>query len=96
MAAVYEQRLDLLATATEDRLHQPPRFIECEVAAKAYEIALQAGAAAAWLSGSGPTIAVVVDDEAKTPVTNALAESGNVLELPVDEVGAVPVASESA
>ncbi len=91
MAAVYEQRLDLLATATQDRLHQPPRFIDCEPAAKAYEIALQAGAAAAWLSGSGPTVGIVVDDASKVAVTNALAESGVVHELAVDEVGAMPV-----
>ena len=91
MAAVYEQRLDLLSTATQDRLHQPPRFIDCEPAAKAYEIALQAGAAAAWLSGSGPTVAVVVDDRTKVAVVNALTESGTVLELAVDQQGAVPV-----
>jgi len=91
MAAMYEQRLDLLRTATQDRLHQPSRFIDCEMAGKAYEIAMQAGAAAAWLSGSGPTIAVVVDDDNRAAVTDALSESGRVLDLPVDEVGAVIV-----
>ncbi len=91
IAAVYEQRLDLLATATQDRLHQPTRFVDCEQSAKAYEIALQAGAAAAWLSGSGPTVAVVVDDDAKPIVIDALSESGEVLDLECDESGAVPV-----
>ena len=91
IAAVYEQRLDLLATATEDRLHQPSRFVDCEQSAKAYEIALQAGASAAWLSGSGPTVAVVVDDNAKQAVVDALAESGEILDLEPDEEGAVPV-----
>ncbi len=90
IAAVYEQRLDLLATATQDRLHQPTRFVDCEQSAKAYEIALQAGAAAAWLSGSGPTVAVVVDDEAKPVVVAALSEGGDVLELATDETGAIP------
>ncbi len=91
IAAVYEQRLDLLATATEDRLHQPSRFVDCEQSAKAYEIALQAGASAAWLSGSGPTVAVVVEDKVKPVVIDALAESGDVLELAIDETGAIPV-----
>ncbi len=90
VAAVYEQRLDLLATATQDRLHQPSRFADCEQSAKAYEIALQAGASAAWLSGSGPTVAVVVDDENKSSVIDALGESGDVLDLPPDDTGAVP------
>ncbi len=91
IAAVYEQRLDLLSTAMQDRLHQPSRFVDCEQSAKAYEIALQAGASAAWLSGSGPTVAVVVDDEAKSVVADALSESGDVLDLVMDEAGAVPV-----
>ena len=89
MAAVYEQRLDLLATATEDRLHQPQRFVSCELAAKAYETAMQAGAAAAWLSGSGPTVAIVSGDDSKPVVVDALAESGRVLDLEVDQIGAV-------
>lgn len=92
IAAVYEQRLDLLATATQDRLHQPTRFVDCEQSAKAHEIALQAGAAAAWLSGSGPTVAIVVDDEAKPVVIDALSESGDVLDLKMDEAGATAVA----
>lgn len=92
IAAVYEQRIDLLATATQDRLHQPTRFVDCEQSAKAHEIALQAGAAAAWLSGSGPTVAVVADDDAKSVVIDALSESGEVLDLAPDETGAVLVA----
>ncbi len=91
VAAMYEGRLDLLAEATRDRLHQPPRLQACEMAGKAYEAALQAGAAAAWLSGSGPTVAVVSSDEAVPAITAVLAESGAVLELPIDQAGAVAV-----
>jgi homoserine kinase len=90
MSALYEQRLDLLAEATEDRLHQPPRFEACPQAAAAHRTALEAGAAAAWLSGSGPTVAVVAATEQVSAVTEALAVSGSVLHLPVDETGAVP------
>lgn len=90
MAAVYEQRLDLLRLATQDRLHQPERLARCDPAAEAYESALQAGAAAAWLSGSGPTIAVVVDEADRVAVEKVLSETGSVLALDVDHSGAVP------
>ncbi len=96
IASMYEGRIDLLTEATRDRLHQPPRLAACELAHKAYEGALAAGAAAAWLSGSGPTIAVVVADEHVRAVTSVLAESGQVLALAVDELGAVPVPAEPA
>jgi homoserine kinase len=92
MAAIYEGRIDLLARATEDRLHQPQRLATCEPAAKAHEGALAAGAAAAWLSGSGPSVAVVVDDEHRHAVEAVLAESGRVLEPGPDHQGAIPVA----
>ena len=91
VAAMYEGRLDLLREATEDRLHQPPRLASCQMAGTAYERALDAGAAAAWLSGSGPTIAIVADDEAVPAVTAALEETGKVLALAVDDAGAIPV-----
>jgi homoserine kinase len=89
LAAIYEGRIDLLARATEDRLHQPDRLAACEPAAKAYEGALAAGAAAAWLSGSGPTIAVVVDDGSHRAVEAVLVESGRVIELEPDHQGAI-------
>lgn len=93
IAAIYEGRLDLLREATQDRLHQPPRLAACEVANKAYEAALEAGAAAAWLSGSGPTIAIVAPEEAVSAITAVLGESGAVLNLESDEEGAIPVLS---
>lgn len=89
MAAVYEQRLDVLRLATQDRLHQPERLAQCDPAAHAYETALGAGAAAAWLSGSGPTIAVVVDEVDRVVVEKVLSETGSVLTLDVDYSGAI-------
>ncbi len=91
IAALYEQRPDLLAEATQDRLHQPARLAACDMSAKAYRQALEAGACAAWLSGSGPTVAVVVDDDTLAPVSAVLSESGKVLDLEVDLTGAIPV-----
>ncbi len=89
VAALYEQRLDLLGEATQDRLHQPPRLAACEPSARAYETMLTNGASAAWLSGSGPTIAAVVTPDRVAAVTEALCPSGAVLDLPLDQVGAV-------
>ncbi len=91
VAAIYEGRVDLLARATEDRLHQPPRLAACEQAAKAYQAALAAGAAAAWLSGSGPTIGIVVEPEHRQSVEAALGDTGQVLDLAIDTEGAVQV-----
>lgn len=91
ISSIYEDRLDLLHQATQDRLHQPERFAACHMSAKAYTGALEAGAAAAWLSGSGPTVAVVVDEDQLEPVSAVLAETGKVLALDVDETGAIPV-----
>lgn len=91
MAAMYEGRVDLLRQATEDRLHQPPRLVACPQANAAYEAAFGAGAAAAWLSGSGPTVAVVAEDHAVADITAALEGTGKVLQLAMDVEGAVPV-----
>lgn len=89
VAALYEQRLDLLGEATRDRLHQPPRLAACPASNAAYETMLAEGAAAAWLSGSGPTVAGVVTADRIGPITDALCPTGQVLQLPLDETGAV-------
>ncbi|MEM9561768.1 MAG: homoserine kinase [Actinomycetota bacterium] len=89
VAALYEQRLDLLGEATQDRLHQPPRLAACEPSARAYATMLDNGASAAWLSGSGPTVAAVVTPDRVDAVSRALCPSGVVLDLPLDEVGVV-------
>ena len=89
VAAMYEGRLDLLGRATEDRLHQPLRFSACDPSHKAYRVALEAGAAAAWLSGSGPTVAIAVTEDQVSAVSSVLAGSGRVLELDMDQTGAV-------
>ncbi len=91
LSACYEQRIDLLRTATEDRLHQAARLADSELTAKAYEAAYQSGASAVWLSGSGPTLAVVVTDETVQAITSVLGESGVVHELAMDEDGVIAV-----
>ncbi len=91
ISAIYEQRLDLLGEATADRLHQRQRLAECEPAAAAFHAAIEAGAAAAWLSGSGPSIAVVAADEMVDQIASSLPATGQVLPLDVDRQGATLV-----
>ena len=91
IAALYEGDLSLLRRATEDRLHQPHRLAQCDLARDAIAAALDCGAAAAWLSGSGPTIGIAVAEDRVDAVVNGLPPMGKVLDLPVDEAGSVIV-----
>lgn len=56
VAALSQGRPDLLRTALEDRLHQPPRTVLFPAMPRLFEAALEAGALAACLSGAGSTI----------------------------------------
>lgn len=91
VAALYEGDATLLRRATEDRLHQPHRLAQCSLAREAMEAALDCGAAAAWLSGSGPAIGIVAPPDAVDAVVNGLPPSGKVLDLAVDEEGSLLV-----
>lgn len=93
IAAIYEGDLSLLRNATQDRLHQPYRLAKCAPARHALEAALDHGASAAWLSGSGPAIAVIVGSDQVGAVVDALPAEGKVLHLDVDLDGAVLVES---
>ncbi len=89
VAALYEGDLSLLRRATEDRLHQSLRLEHCTPARDAMAAALDLGAAAAWLSGSGPAVAIVVDDDHLDTVAAGLPPAGRVLQVEVDHTGAV-------
>jgi homoserine kinase len=72
VAALVTRRYELLSAACEDRLHQPYRrqlipYLDDVVAA-----ALGAGAAAAFLSGAGPSVAALVRSEAADTVVRAM------------------------
>ena len=56
VAALEQGRLDLLGTATEDALHQPPRSRIFPAFPRIIEAALGAGAHGAFLSGAGSTV----------------------------------------
>lgn len=78
----------LLATAVEDRLHQPARLTLVPDSAAAIEAATRAGAWAAWLSGSGPTVAALCAPELADAVAEALPATGHVKLLRIDQRGA--------
>ena len=93
VCALAEDRPDLLRVATEDRLHQRVRLAASTPSKRALRAALDAGALAAWLSGSGPSVAVVVERGGGAEVAAALPAGGEVLELGLDSDGAVLVGS---
>lgn len=92
VCALSEGRSDLLRVATEDRLHQPTRLAASPASRGALHAALAAGALAAWLSGSGPSVAVMTEVGAADEVAAALPPNGEVLRVAVDRQGAVVTA----
>ena len=56
-------RLDLLRHATQDRLHQPYRQVLFPSMQRLFEAALDGGALAVWLSGSGSALIALVEDD---------------------------------
>ena len=80
---------ELLRMATEDRLHQPDRLRAVPASAAALNAALHAGAWAAWLSGSGPTVAALCEPGRADEIATALPGDGHVKVLRIDHEGAV-------
>ena len=89
--AIHSDDLSLLGVATEDRLHQPCRFDAAPHTREAADAAVAAGATAAWLSGSGPTVAIAVAAEHLHQVWAALPPGGAVSEVRLDISGAMPL-----
>ncbi len=79
----------VLGVATEDRLHQDRRLARAPDTRGAINAALQAGACAAWLSGSGPTAAAFAEPSRAEAVAAALPPNGRALVLPIDDEGAI-------
>ena len=89
VAACANGEVAALRAATEDRLHQQLRLEQVPDSAAALDAALEAGAWAAWLSGSGPTIAAVCDPGRAEEIAGALPASGHVKLLRIDHEGVV-------
>ncbi len=92
VAALGAGRLDLLGEAMDDRLHQPYRAPLVPGVMQVLQVARQAGAAAACVSGAGPTLLVLAPgDRTEAALQEHLAGhpwDWQVLQLPLDLVGA--------
>ncbi len=89
IAALTTGDTELLADATEDRLHQHLRLESLPDTAQAMEAAREAGAWCSWLSGSGPTAAALCEPTMAEKVAAALPEGGEVSISHIDMRGAV-------
>jgi homoserine kinase len=76
VAALASGDTPALSAGTEDRLHQPVRLGAAPACAAAIEAVRAAGAWASWLSGSGPTVAALVEPSRVDAVVRALDSVG--------------------
>ena len=88
VAALAAGEIDVLRTATEDRLHQDRRLSRARDSRGAIEAAVRAGAWCAWLSGSGPSVAALADPARAAAIAAALPSTGRARVLAVDDEGA--------
>lgn len=88
VAALAAGDVAAMREATRDRLHQDLRLAGAEPSRRALDVALASGAWAAWLSGSGPTVAAMcaVDDAER--LAGLLPDDGHVKILRIDHGGA--------
>ena len=77
-----------LAAATADRLHQDVRLVSTPASHEALAAGLAAGAWCGWLSGSGPTVALLCAPEDASGLAAALPTEGRAKILAVDHAGA--------
>jgi homoserine kinase len=85
LAAFVQGRRDLLASALEDRMHQPYRAPLCPLLPALQELAT-GGVLGAVLSGAGPSVLIFLDDKigterAKAQVRRQLQARGLKAEL---------------
>jgi homoserine kinase len=78
-----------LRDATSDRLHQELRFAEAPMSRRALDAGLEHGAWCGWLSGSGPTIALLCKADVAAGLAASLPVDGHTKVLRIDHGGAV-------
>ncbi len=88
VAALAAGDVAALRAAVADRLHQDVRLHRAEPSRAAMDAALGAGAWCTWLSGSGPTVAVLCDPVLADSIAAALPAGGDARILPIDVAGA--------
>ena len=87
VAAIEHDDPSLLDGATDDRLHQATRLADVPGAAAALVAGGAVGAWCGWLSGSGPTVAFLVDSAVAPAVAAALPDGGHVKHLHIARHG---------
>lgn len=95
VAALAAGDTSALRVATEDRLHQDRRLARARDARVAIDAALAAGAHAAWLSGSGPSVAAFADPAAAGSIAAALPAEGRACVVAIAEQGAMVTAKDA-
>ena len=88
LAALASGDIDALAEATADRLHQDLRLSKAEPSRRALEVMIASGAVAAWLSGSGPTVACFARPGDAGRIAAGLPDDGRARILSIDSDGA--------
>lgn len=88
LAALASGHVDALAEATADRLHQDLRLAKAEPSRCALGTMMNAGAVAAWLSGSGPTVACFARPGEAARIAAGLPGDGRARILSIDTDGA--------
>jgi homoserine kinase len=89
VTAFHTGDIDLLREATQDRIHQDIRFAASPECRQALDAGIDAGAWCGWLSGSGPTVAMMCAPSQAQTVTEALPSGGHSKVLHLDTTGAV-------
>jgi homoserine kinase len=88
MGALASGDVGVLRSATQDRLHQDRRLGAAPASKAALDAALATDAWCAWLSGSGPTIAMLCDRQQSAAIAGRLPADGRAYELSIDAHGA--------
>jgi homoserine kinase len=89
VTAFQSGNVELLKEATQDRIHQDIRFAASPACRDALDAGLQAGAWCGWLSGSGPTVALMCSPAQANAIASALPDTGHSKVLHLDTQGAV-------
>ncbi|MFM7829349.1 MAG: homoserine kinase [Actinomycetota bacterium] len=88
VAAFAAGDVSAMALATRDRLHQDLRFAKVPESQNALRAAISAGAWCGWLSGSGPTVAVLSSQEIAQKIDDSLPKNGTKIVLRIAQLGA--------
>jgi homoserine kinase len=88
VAALASGDVAALKAATSDRLHQDVRFAATTRSRDALATGLEAGAWCGWLSGSGPTVALLCAPDDAAALAAALPAEGQAKVMAVDHAGA--------